>query len=137
MGKKQIILVGIFVWAVIASQGKKDNSVLSQKVSLSDDGKELMEKYCFSCHNTQGTEHMLAPPMQKVKEHYLDDDTNKEDFINAIVDWCKEPSEDKSKMPGARKKFGLMPKQNFDLEEVKIIAAYLYEHDIDFSCSDK
>lgn len=95
------------------------------------DGKVLMENKCFLCHNTQGTDNMLAPPMQRVKDHYLDEDVTKKEFVNAIADWCDNPTEEESLMPGARRKFGLMPKQVFDRKEVEAIASYLFENDLD------
>lgn len=96
-----------------------------------------MENKCFSCHNTQGTDNMLAPPMQRVKEHYLEEGMTKNEFINKIVDWCEHPKEVKSKMPGARRKFGLMPKQDFERKEVQVIANYLFENKLDQSCCTK
>lgn len=100
------------------------------------DGKLLMEKNCYSCHNTQGTDNMLAPPMQRVKDHYWDEDISKKEFVSAIVEWCENPTEENSLMPGARRKFGLMPKQEFNKKEVEAIAEYLFENDIEnSSCS--
>ena len=90
-------------------------------------GKELMENKCYTCHNTQGTDNMLAPPMFRVKDHYWDEETTREEFITAIVDWCENPTEENSIMPGARRKFGLMPKQDFDLKEVEAIAGFLFD----------
>ena len=94
-----------------------------------------MEDRCFSCHNTQGTDNMLAPPMQRVKDHYWDEDVTREEFVTAIADWCENPTEEASLMPGARRKFGIMPKQTFDRTEVQAIASYLYDNDLDQSCS--
>lgn len=95
-----------------------------------------MESKCFACHNTQGTDNMLAPPMQRVKDHYLNDEISEEEFISQIVEWCKEPSEATSKMPGARRKFGLMPKQDFEEADVRVIAKYLYNNELGkVSCS--
>lgn len=95
------------------------------------DGKTLMENNCYSCHNTQGTDNMLAPPMERVKDHYWDDEISKDEFVSAIVEWCKNPTEEESLMPGARRKFGLMPKQKFDSKEVEAIASYLYDNELD------
>lgn len=111
-----------------------ENQELTETVDNSN-GKELMENNCFSCHNTQGTDNMLAPPMQRVKDHYLDENTTKDEFVTSIVEWCKNPTEENSRMPGARNKFGLMPKQEFDWDEVAAIASYLYENDLEQSCS--
>lgn len=94
------------------------------------DGEELMAMRCYSCHNTQGTDNMLAPPMHRVKAHYVDDETTRDEFIQAVVNWVDDPTEEKSLMPGARSKFGLMPKQAFDEKEVKAIAAYMYDNEL-------
>ena len=94
------------------------------------DGKRLMESKCFSCHNTQGTDNMLAPPMFRVKDHYWEEGITEASFIKAISEWVKNPIEENSVMPGARRKFGLMPKQEFDEAEVKAIAKYMYNNEI-------
>ncbi len=120
---------------ILSSCGGEVAENQTNQESVLEDGLALMEKNCYSCHNTQGTDNMLAPPMQRVKDHYKNDETTKNDFVKAIVDWCKNPTEEKSQMPGARNKFGLMPKQEFDEKEVEIIAAYLFENDLDQSCS--
>ena len=100
------------------------------------DGKMLMEENCYSCHNTQGTDNMLAPPMARVKDHYINDNTSRSEFVRAIVDWVENPVDSLSRMPGAKRKFGLMPKQEFDAKELQAIAEYLYDSDSDLSrCS--
>ena len=45
--------------------------------------------------------------------------------------WVKNPSEKNSRMPGALKKFGIMPYQSFPEETVIQIAEYLYDNEID------
>lgn len=125
----------VFLLIVLNACSSGVDEDVKKKAITAKSGKVLMEKNCFSCHNTQNSDNMLAPPMQRVKDHYLDDETSRDEFVKAIVEWCKNPAEDKSRMPGARRKFGLMPKQNFDLSEVETIAGFLYENDIDFSCA--
>lgn len=134
MMKKQLILPLLSL--TLFSCGNQTEEVAETQEISNLDGKELMENNCYSCHNTQGTDNMLAPPMQRVKDHYWDAETTKEEFVSAIVEWCENPIEENSVMPGARRKFGLMPKQEFNKKEVEAIAEYLFENDIDnSSCS--
>lgn len=133
---QHILMILPILALVLASCGEQTAAVEEQPDQTALGGKMLMEKNCFSCHNTQGTDNMLAPPMQRVKDHYWSEDISKEEFVSAIADWCENPTEEHSQMPGARRKFGLMPKQQFDRKEVEAIAAYLFEHDVDASaCS--
>jgi hypothetical protein len=95
-------------------------------------GKELMENNCYICHNpTASEDERIAPPMIAVKKHYIDESTTKEDFINEITEWVRKPSEEKSKMPGAVRRFNLMPYQFFPEEDVIKIANYIYDYEIE------
>ena len=103
-------------------------------VNLGSDhpGKELMETLCYACHNaTVPEESRLAPPMIAMKRRYLMDSNSKEEFINNITVWMKEPSLEKSKMFGAVDRFGVMPYLPTSDENVRLIAEYLYDFDID------
>ncbi|KJJ39073.1 c-type heme family protein [Aequorivita vladivostokensis] len=95
-------------------------------------GKKLMENNCYVCHNPKISEEaMIAPPMIAVKMHYISENTSKEAFVENFVNFLKNPSEEKSKMPGAVKKFGLMPYQFYPEETIKQIADYMFDNDIE------
>ncbi len=95
-------------------------------------GKQLMENNCYVCHSPKATEaSMIAPPMVAVKMHYLSDGISKEEFITEIISFLKNPSEETSKMPGAIKKFGLMPYQFYPENTLKQIAEYMFDHEIE------
>src|SRR5690554_6487623 len=95
-------------------------------------GKLLMQNNCYVCHNPKTAEdRMIAPPMVAVKMHYLSEETSKEEFSNNMVAFLEKPSEANSKMPGAVKKFGLMPYQFYPKETIRQIADYMYDNDIE------
>lgn len=95
-------------------------------------GKQLMENNCYTCHNPKTAEaDMVAPPMIALKMHYISEGTSKENFIDDFIAWSKNPSEDLSKMPGAVKKFGLMPYQFFPEETIRKIADYIFDNEIE------
>ena len=78
---------------------------------------------------------MLAPPFLRVQEHYKPAYPQKDEFINAIIAITNNPSLENTLMPGAVKKFNLMPKFVYDQEELRLIAEALYE--IDYGSSPK
>jgi hypothetical protein len=71
-------------------------------------------------------ENRVAPPMEAIKKHYIDDDISREQFTKDLVAFINNPSEDKSKMPGAIRRFNLMPKMNFSEDQIHKIATYIY-----------
>lgn len=100
--------------------------------TLQHPGKKLLENNCYVCHSpTAGMADLIAPPMAAVKAHYLMNDPSKDEFVNSIVSFVKDPSEQKSQMPGAIGKFGLMPKQKFPDGAVEKIAEYMFEYQIE------
>ncbi len=115
-------------------EGKKtDANEVNQADLVNSKGYMLMQSKCYSCHlenpDPAKMDQMIAPPMLRVKEHYLPNYPVKEDFIKAIVAIVNNPSEEKTLMPGAIKKFNLMPKVVYDQEELKLIAEAIYNYD--------
>ncbi|SMG49854.1 Tll0287-like domain-containing protein [Arenibacter troitsensis] len=94
-------------------------------------GKKIIETECYLCHNPKASEvSMIAPPMVAIKKHYIDSTTTKEQFIKAMVDWINDPQEEKSKMPGALNRFGIMPYQPYPEATIGLIAEYMYDYEI-------
>jgi hypothetical protein len=115
----------------ISQDEKVDSRKDSLSVNLGTDTLKLANSKCFSCHSpNMEIDNRLAPPMFKVKEHYISDSINKTEFVNSVWKFVQNPSEDVSIMPGAVRNFGLMPKQDFKEEEVKAIASYIYDNDV-------
>lgn len=106
---------------------------MAQRITTSQEGKKLMETKCYVCHSPSLGENQqrIAPPMVAVKAHYLDAYPTKEAFVNGIIEFVKSPSQDKSMMRGAVRRFGIMPTQHFPEDEVKKIAEYMYDYRID------
>lgn len=92
----------------------------------------LMVTNCYSCHDPQKPEgERIAPPMLAVKKHYMEGNPTEEAFVAAMVAFLKKPSADVAKMPGAVKRFGVMPNMMFPEEQVRAIASYVYRYEID------
>ncbi len=105
-------------------------------------GKELFIEKCTKCHSTEfpkskaDRKKMKAPPIMGVMFHVNDgikaenEAEKKQKVIDFIVDYAHNPSKDKSFCEAnAIERFGLMPsqKENVTKEELKQIAAYLYD----------
>lgn len=118
-------------------QETKTPSIITTNSELTRDNpeqaKDLMEKQCYLCHSPSASENegRIAPPMIAVKSRYLMDYKTKEDFVKAITTFVENPSEDKAKMFGAVKKFGVMPKQVFPENTVAQIAGFMFDYQIE------
>lgn len=129
-----LVLTGlIFLSCKEQNQAKDDYLAVNNIIQSSEHpGKKLMEIYCYACHSaTASHENRLAPPMIAVKKHYINSSTTKEEFISSIQAWIKNPNEEDAKMFGAVRRFGVMVKQPFPENDVKLIAEYLFENDIE------
>lgn len=93
-----------------------------------ESGIALYEEHCASCH---GGEEMgpdrVAPPVFAVKGHYLNHYEDKESFVKAIVAWVKKPEINRAHMPGAIRRFDLMPAIDISQEHSEKIAEFIYD----------
>ncbi|MDH5425576.1 MAG: c-type cytochrome [Gammaproteobacteria bacterium] len=97
-------------------------------------GKKLFQQHCSSCHDAQGGMNMnkrSAPPIAGVRHHYIGPYSDELSFVTAVADWVESPDISKSLMPGAIRKFSLMPKITVSRAEVESIASYIFNGDIE------
>ncbi len=93
----------------------------------------LFKQKCYACHSvtTKSHDEIIAPPMIAVKKRYSMQYDNKEDFVNAVVAYASDPKAENALMIGAVNKFKAMPKQAFEEADLKKIATYIYENEIE------
>jgi mono/diheme cytochrome c family protein len=93
----------------------------------------LFQQKCYACHSvtTKSHDEIIAPPMIAVKKRYSMQFDNKEDFVNAVVAYAHDPKAENALMIGAVNKFKAMPKQAFQEEDLKKIATYIYDNEIE------
>jgi len=145
--KKYFVLLAIIVFLFACTTNEKkmqtnlqsedaeissvESTAVSELTVINDPALEQMVSLCFACHTPDhGATQRLAPPMYKVREHYYRDDITKEEFVSKVTSYALNPTQEASIMPGAVRNFGLMPKSAFKEEDVRNIAAYIYDHDL-------
>jgi mono/diheme cytochrome c family protein len=129
------IVVTIFLIGCSNSE-KQTTTIANDPAEMSPlelaEGFQLTENNCFSCHSPNASiENRVAPPMEAIKKHYIDSQTNQAEFTADLIAFLNNPSEDLSKMPGAIRRFGVMPKMNFSDEQIAKIAAYIYNSELE------
>lgn len=94
---------------------------------------KLFQQKCYACHSvtTKSHDEIIAPPMIAVKKRYSMQYDNKEDFVNAVVAYASDPKAENALMVGAINKFKAMPKQAFLEEDLREIATYIYDNEIE------
>jgi len=96
-------------------------------------GKSLFQEYCLSCHDA-GLDPPQAPPMYGVQKRYRMDSPDRAEFIRRITAFVQQPSEDRALLKMAVKHVGLMPAVDVAGDDVKAIAAYIYDASFDIPC---
>lgn len=93
----------------------------------------LFKQKCYACHSvtTKSHDEIIAPPMIAVKKRYSMQFDNKEDFVNAVVAYASDPKAENALMRDAVNKFKAMPKQAFEEADLKKIATYIYDNEIE------
>lgn len=88
-----------------------------------------VQSNCLICH-TIGAKNeptqAIAPPLFAVKNH-LKEFGDRDAFIAHVSAWVKAPSAENARMPGAVKKFGLMPAFPLTDDVLDEIAGWIYD----------
>jgi len=133
---KKIIFLVTFLVAIGCKEKSKTVPIektideMAQKAE-NHPGKKILETECYICHNPKASqESMIAPPMIAIKKHYIDSNTTKEEFTEALIQWIIDP-ETETKMPGAISEFGSMPYIPYTDDVIAEIAEYLYDYEIE------
>lgn len=129
---KNIIPILLLIFSFGCQKSEKSTYAIKSDITQQHPGKKLMEMQCYVCHNPATPhESRIAPPMIAIKNHYYKNGISKENFVKEIQNFVKNPSNESSKMPGAVKKFGLMPKQYFSESAIRQIAEYIYDNEME------
>lgn len=134
----QIFTLAILSLTVLScSNTSKENAALSSgtaemtPINLTE-GFQLTENNCFSCHSPNAAQgNRVAPPMEAIKKHYIDSLTTQSQFTADLLAFLNDPSEDLSIMPGAVRRFGLMPKMGFSEDQITKIASYIFNSELE------
>jgi cytochrome c2 len=94
-----------------------------------DIGKEKFKNLCLVCHKLDRGPNMVAPPIFGVKDHYIRVHPGKDEFVKNVAAWLEKPDPAKTLMPGALRRFGLMPQQVTTADEREAVATFIYNAD--------
>ncbi|HLV69636.1 MAG TPA: DUF3365 domain-containing protein [Xanthomarina sp.] len=126
------IIITIMLFLQGCKNHKEPYLAIKNTTKQEHPGKKLMETNCYVCHSpTASIDDRIGPPMIAIKKHYLTEGISKEQFIEDIQNWIKNPNEEDAKMYGAVKKFGVMPKTPYPEETINQIADYMFDNDIE------
>ncbi|MEO9804976.1 MAG: c-type cytochrome [Reichenbachiella sp.] len=112
----------------IAAQDTADTNTVQ-----TNEGYTLMKNNCYACHHPNSASHddLIAPPLVAVKRRYQIQYPKKEEFVNAMVEWVQNPSQERVLMPGAVDQFNVMISMPLDTEVLQKIASYMYENELE------
>ena len=91
-----------------------------------NDGRSLFMALCAGCHAVDSPP-TAAPPIFAVKRHLINRYPDKASFVNRIESWVANPDHKRALMPGAVRRFGLMPKLTYERVQVRKVAEYIYD----------
>jgi len=128
---KKALLFIPFLFIVLTYCSKSDTKTKANR-TVSYEQVKIQMTYCYSCHNPNAPSHddILAPPFAAVKKRYMMSYTDKDAFVNAVSSFAGKPEVDKALMRGAVTQYGVMVKAPFPEEELKLVAAYIFDNEI-------
>ncbi|MRI63916.1 hypothetical protein EDM00_07935 [Ornithobacterium rhinotracheale] len=133
MFKKKIpyILIGLITFSCSKKETPQTSESETTIATLESPGEKYVKSQCYVCHHPTAPEgNRAAPTLFEIKKAYLQPGVSEEQFIKEFVDFTHQPTQEAAKMKEAIQKYGLMPNNGFNREDVEAIAKYIYENDL-------
>ena len=129
--KKSIQTIAVVASALVLSS----SGFAKETDELVELGKSKFELICMACHKYEHGPEIIAPPAFAIQMHYQNNyGQDEKAFRNAIVEWAKAPDKSKTLMPGAIRKFNLMPPLPLPDADLDAIASYLFHANFNGEC---
>jgi len=136
--KSNFIKIVVLLIVFTSCNKQKTSEVLKENVAVNTETEtaealKLFKQNCYACHSVTTKSHseIIAPPMVAVKRRYSMEYNTKKEFVNAVVAYASNPKAENALMIGAVDKFKAMPKQVFKEDDLRKIASYIYDNEIE------
>tara|TARA_Y100001935_G_scaffold193913_1_gene162014 strand:- start:30055 stop:30390 length:336 start_codon:yes stop_codon:yes gene_type:complete len=94
--------------------------------------KQMVGTMCENCHHpTASPDDRLAPPLEIAKRNYLAISDDKADFVNSVTKFVIAPSKEKAQLHSDVEEFGVMDPLGYSEAEIRAIAIYIYETELE------
>ena len=94
--------------------------------------KDNIETVCYACHSPSATpDNRFAPPLEIAKRNYLVETANKAEFVDKMVQFILYQTAEQSMLHSDVEQYGLMDPVGFSEEDVRAIAEYIYENELE------
>lgn len=124
-------IIALMVAACSSHEQHGSGHPVADLTKLNHPGAKVYQSACMSCHALAAKEEgSVAPPLFGVKDHVIKAYPERAAFIQRVVTWVKAPNPNDVLMPGAVKKFGLMPAQaQLSDADLQAVAEFIYDTD--------
>lgn len=116
--KKRTVLIALLLPLALSVSAEEKNR-----------GEEIFTTVCMTCHKFERGPNMIAPPIFGVKNHYLNAHPDKAGFVKRVSSWLKKQDRENSLMPGAVRRFKLMPPIDLSESDRAAVAGFIYNAD--------
>ena len=101
-------------------------SMVAFAESSTPGAQQLWEQRCGVCHSLNPPP-KIGPPVRGIVMHYRSTHQTREAFVNAVSSWVTHPQKERSLIPQAIEKFGIMPPLAYDAGELRQIAGWMWD----------
>lgn len=94
--------------------------------------REVVESVCLQCHSPKAApDDRIAPPLEIAKRNYLASSSSKAEFVDLMTNFIKAPTQEQAKLHSDIEEFGLMDPLGYSEKQIRDIAIFIYETDLD------
>jgi cytochrome c553 len=135
--KGQMLIFLSILLAFSCAKKEEDSTTTNQPVQELElppvsTARQNIEAVCYVCHSpNQGPDERIAPPLEIPKRNYLASTNSRDEFVDKMVQFILNPTAQQSLMHSDVEQYGLMDPVGFSEQEVREIAEYIYDNDLE------
>ena len=131
-----VLIVLIASWGCNKKKTEETGNPIPQNSELTVSehlkASEIITSVCENCHDPSShPDDRLAPPLEIAKRNYLEASSSKDEFVEMITNFILAPDEEKAKLHSDIEEFGLMDPIGYSEEEIRLVAIYIYETELE------
>lgn len=128
------IILGLIIFTFLGCNRnlRSDQSKLELTDTERMEAREIVTTVCQNCHHpTAAPDNRLAPPLEIAKRNYLASSSSKADFVDQFTRFIIAPTQEEAKLHSDVEEFGMMDPLGYSEEQIRAVAIFVYETDLE------
>lgn len=109
-----------------------NNAIINYEQLDLKKAENIVQAVCHNCHDpSAGETNRIAPPLELAKRNYLAVTNTEQEFVNKMVGFILNPTEEEAELHKEVEEYGLMDPLGYSITDIQSVAVYIYRTELE------